>query len=70
MKLTAAQTKVINSLKDGKDLTAYQNRNRFVFNAGKDCGYTVNAKTVNPLIVAGILKASPFEYGEIIKLAA
>lgn len=68
MKLTAAQTKIINSLKEGKELTAYRNFDRFVFNVGSEKGYTVNAKTVKPLIENGILSATAFEFGHVINI--
>jgi hypothetical protein len=69
MKLTAAQSKIINSLKSGKQLTAYRNFNRFVFNAGTESGYTVQARTVKPLIDSGVLAATAFEYGHVVTIA-
>ena len=69
MKLTSAQTKVINSISEGKELTSYRNNQRFVFNAGTEEGYTVNAKAVNALIACGLLTTKSFAHGNIVTLA-
>lgn len=68
-KLTAAQTKILNAIKSGKELTTYRNHARCVFNVGTESAYTVMAKTVKPLIESGILKASKTEYGHLLTIA-
>ena len=69
MKLSAAQTKIINAMKAGKELTTYRNHARCVFNVGTESAYTVMSKTVKPMIESGILKAEKTEHGHKLAIA-